>query len=942
MGDVKKARKPSRSVFFQDQNADKRRQEYRVVKSGGKPIGLSTDAEAQLRLLSDALKAVKKGDFSVRLPIGENGVISEIAEEFNGIIDLNESMAKEIVRVGRIVGEEGQMTERASLGAVTGSWASQIDSVNALINNLAQPTAEVARVITAVAEGDLSQKMQLEVEGVPIKGEFLRIATIANTMVDQLSAFGSEVTRVASEVGGEGKLGAQAEVPGVAGTWKDLTDNVNMLASNLTSQVRNIAEVTTAVAQGDLSRKITVEAMGEILELKDTINTMVDQLSTFAAEVTRVAQEVGGEGKLGAQAEVPGVAGTWKDLTDNVNMLAANLTTQVRNIAEVTTAVAQGDLSRKITVEAMGEILELKDTLNGMVDQLSTFASEVTRVAREVGNEGKLGAQAEVPGVAGAWQELTANVNILAANLTNQVRNIAEVTTAVAQGDLSRKITVEAMGEILELKNTINSMVDNLSTFASEVTRVAREVGGEGKLGAQAKVPGVAGTWKDLTDNVNMLASNLTNQVRNIALVSTAIANGDLTQKITVEAQGEILELKDTLNKMVDNLNAVIGDINSVMNMVGEGNLTRLVEAEAAGEFASMVKGINGTLESLRGIVSELTEAGTGVAAVSQNMLSAGQEMNAMVTQLSSSVGQIADGAKTQAQQIGEASRESEGVGETASNTVTRAENMRRMSEAASKAATEGGQAMEETIKNTNLMLEGSKESVERINSLSKSTEQIREVVDIIRDIATQTNILAINAAIEAVRAGRQGRGFAVVAEEVKTLSADSKNQTKNISDLVQSILKETEGTVITINTMAGNVETGRRSIEQTSGALSEINKSIGETTKEAQEISVAAGQQKNSIATVSQSLDKISGIAADTSTSGAQLVESTKTLSSSMQELAATSQTLAEMSERFRQTVGRFDIGEAVSPEPTPAVAPRKAKSAERTVKTKTCKAKS
>jgi len=412
-------------------------------------------------------------------------------------------------------------------------------------------------------------------------------------------------------------------------------------------------------------------------------------------------------------------------------------------------------------------------------------------------------------------------------------------------------------------------------------------------------------------------------------MVSTAIANGDLTQKITVEAQGEILELKDTLNKMVDNLSAIIGDINSVMTMVGEGNLTRMVEVEAAGEFASMVAGINGTLESLRGIITELSEVGTNVGAISQNMLSAGQEMNAMVTQLSSSVGQIAEGAKTQAQQLAEASRESEGVGETAANTVTRADNMRQMSEAANKAATEGSEAMEETIKNTNLMLEGSKESVGKINSLSKSTEQIREVIDIIRDIATQTNILAINAAIEAVRAGRQGRGFAVVAEEVKTLSADSKNQAKNISVLVQSILKETEGTVITINTMAENVETGRRSIEQTSGALSGVARSVGENAGEAQEISVAAGQQKNSIDTVSQSLDKISGIAADTSTSSAQLAESTKALLSNAQELSATSQTLADMSESLQQTVGRFTIGEAVSAKPTPAVSPGKAKSA-------------
>src|SRR5207302_1965153 len=366
-------------------------------------------------------------------------------------------------------------------------------------------------------------------------GEILELKNTVNTMVDQLSSCASEVTRVAREVGTEGKLGGQAQVKGVAGTWKDLTDNVNFMASNLTGQVRNIAEVTTAVANGDLSKKITVDVKGEILELKETINTMVDQLNDFASEVSRVAREVGTEGKLGGQAKVPGVAGTWKDLTDNVNSMASNLTGQVRNIADVATAVANGDLSKKITVDVKGEILELKNTLNTMVDQLNAFASEVGRVAREVGTEGKLGGQAEVLGVAGTWKALTDNVNSMASNLTAQVRNIVEATTAVAKGDLSRKITVDVQGEILELKNTINTMVDQLNAFAAEVTRVAREVGTDGKLGGQGTVPGVAGTWKDLTDSVNVMAANLTNQVRGIVRVVTAVATGDLRQKLTVE-----------------------------------------------------------------------------------------------------------------------------------------------------------------------------------------------------------------------------------------------------------------------------------------------------------------------------------------------------------------------------------------------------------------------
>src|SRR5438046_1388012 len=373
-------------------------------------------------------------------------------------------------------------------------------------------------------------------------------------MVRQLGAFAAEVTRVAREVGTDGKLGGQARVRGVAGTWKDLTDSVNSMAYNLTSQVRNIAAVTTAVATGDLSKKITVDVKGEILELKDTINTMVDQLRSFGSEVTRVAREVGSEGKLGGQADVRGLAGVWKDLGDNVNFMASNLTTQVRNIAAVTTAVATGDLSKKITVDVKGEILELKNTVNTMVDQLSSFADEVTRVAREVGMEGKLGGQAVVKGVSGTWKDLTDNVNFMASNLTDQVRGIAKVVTAVANGDLKRKLFLEAKGEIAELAETINNMIDTLATFADQVTTVAREVGVEGKLGGQGNVPGAAGTWRDLTDNVNRLAANLTTQLRAIADVATAVTKGDLTRSIQVEAQGEVAFVKDNINEMIRNL----------------------------------------------------------------------------------------------------------------------------------------------------------------------------------------------------------------------------------------------------------------------------------------------------------------------------------------------------------------------------------------------------
>src|SRR5687767_9111852 len=512
------------------------------------PITNELDTGTLLRTLI----AFRDGDFAVRLPVDQVGVAGKIADTLNEILRLNERMAGEFGRISSAVGKEGRINQRVSLGSASGAWAECIDSVNGLIGDLVQPSTEVARVIGAVAKGDLSQTMAVEVDGRSLKGEFLHTARVVNTMVAQLNSFASEVTRVAREVGTEGKLGGQAVVKGVGGVWKDLTDSVNSMAGNLTAQVRNIAEVTTAVANGDLSRKITVDVRGEILELKNTINTMVDQLNAFASEVTRVAREVGTEGKLGGQAEVKGVAGTWKDLTDSVNSMASNLTNQVRNIAEVTTAVAKGDLSRKITVDVRGEILELKNTINTMVDQLSSFASEVTRVAREVGTEGKLGGQADVRGVAGTWKDLTDNVNYMAGNLTSQVRNIAVVTTAVANGDLSQKITVDVRGEVLELKETINTMVEQLRAFAGEVTRVAREVGTEGRLGGQASVPGVEGQWTDLTESVNSMASNLTNQVRNIAQVTTAVAMGDLSRKITVDVRGEILELKNTINTMVD------------------------------------------------------------------------------------------------------------------------------------------------------------------------------------------------------------------------------------------------------------------------------------------------------------------------------------------------------------------------------------------------------
>src|SRR2546428_406277 len=518
-----------------------------------KDLQFASEALDRRGLLS-ALRTFKKGDFSVRLPVDQTGFEGEIAQAFNDVVEMNGKIADEFARIRDEVGKEGQINQRVRLPAATGSWADCVYSVNTLIGDLVQPTSEVARVIESVAKGDLSQRMLLEIEGRPLRGEFLRIGKVVNTMVDQLGGFASEVSRVAREVGTDGKLGGQAQVPSVAGTWKDLTDNVNLMAANLTGQVRNIAEVTTAVAKGDLSKKITVDVKGEILELKSTVNTMVDQLNAFSGEVTRVAREVGTEGKLGGQAQVLGVAGTWKDLTDNVNSMAGNLTGQVRNIADVTIAVASGDLSKKITVDVRGEILQLKEAINTMVDQLNAFSWEVSRVAREVGTEGKLGGQAQVPGVAGTWKDLTYNVNAMAANLTNQVRGIAQIVTAVANGDLKRKVVFEAKGEIAALADTINGMIDTLATFGDQVTNVAREVGIDGKLGGQAKVPGAAGLWRDLTNNVNQLAANLTTQVRAIAEVATAVTKRDLTRSIMVQAQGEVAALKDNINEMIRNL----------------------------------------------------------------------------------------------------------------------------------------------------------------------------------------------------------------------------------------------------------------------------------------------------------------------------------------------------------------------------------------------------
>ncbi|MER6080009.1 HAMP domain-containing protein [Streptomyces sp. NPDC001833] len=590
----------------------------RVLEDGQKPEQLRASA---LRPLLAAMTAARDGDFTKVPETGTDGstgegIVAELTAVFNQIMDRGIHFNTEVRRVKRELVRHGRLDERLSASPGQGAWTSRVNDVNQVLDALVAPAANATRVLDAVAGGDLTQRVDLHDGSRQLRGDLRRLARAVNTMVDQLSLFTGEVTRVAREVGTEGRLGGRAKVQGLSGSWRDVTEAVNTMASRLTAQVRDIALVTTAVARGDLTRTVTVEATGELLELKLTVNTMVDQLSAFADEVTRVAREVGTEGRLGGRAQVRGVSGVWKDLTDNVNFMASNLTSQVRNIAQVTTAVANGDLSQKIMVDAQGEILELKSTINTMVDQLSAFADEVTRVAREVGTEGNLGGRAQVRGVSGVWKDLTDNVNFMADNLTSQVRNIALVSTAVAQGDLGKKITVEAKGEILELKSTINTMVDQLSAFADEVTRVAREVGTEGNLGGQAQVRGVSGVWKELTDNVNFMALNLTSQVRNIAQVTTAVANGDLSKKITVDARGEILELKDTVNTMVEQLQAFADEVTRVAREVGtDGRLGgRAQVLGVSGVWRDLTDNVNYMADNLTSQVRNIAQVATAVA----------------------------------------------------------------------------------------------------------------------------------------------------------------------------------------------------------------------------------------------------------------------------------------------------------------------------------------
>jgi HAMP domain-containing protein/signal transduction histidine kinase/CheY-like chemotaxis protein len=812
--------------------------------TGSEWESLSLSSRAEIEQLVEILKAVKEGDFSVRLPYEKGGIMSRAGELLNDIIGLNEHLTNELVRVGKIVGQEGRMTERASVGPAKGSWSVSVNSVNQLIGDLVAPTNEVARVITAVARGDLSQKMFLEIDGRPVRGEFRRIGTTVNSMVDQLNSFAAEVTRVAKEVGNEGKLGGQAEVKGVSGTWKDLTDNVNGLASNLTNQVRNIAKVTTAVAKGDLSQKITVDAKGEILELKNTINTMVDQLSSFAAEVTRVAKEVGNEGKLGGQAEVKGVSGTWKDLTENVNVLAGNLTNQVRNIAKVTTAVANGDLSQKITVDARGEVYELKNTINTMVDTLRSFAAEVSRVAKEVGTEGKLGGQADVKGVAGTWKDLTDNVNTMASNLTVQLRDVSKVASAIANGDLTQKMTVDVKGEILQIKDVMNKMVDQLNSFAAEVTRVAKEVGTEGKLGGQANVRGVSGTWKDLTDNVNGLANNLTDQVRNIAKVTTAVANGDLSQKITVDARGEIYELKNTINTMVDTLRSFAAEVTRVAKEVGnEGKLGGQADVKGvSGTWKDLTDNVNGLAANLTAQVRNIAKVTTAVAKgdlgqkitvdAQGEILELKNTINTMVDQLNSFAAEVTRVAKevgTEGKLGGQAVVKevsgtwkdlTDNVNGLASNLTNQVRNIANVTTA---------------VANGDL---SQKITVEARGEIAELKSTINVMVDQLRSFAAEVTRVAKEVGTEGKLGGQADvKGVSGtwkdLTENVNVLAGNLTNQVRNIAKVTTAVAKGDLSQKITVEA-GGEIAELKNTINT---MVDQLNSFAAEVTRVAKEV---------------------------------------------------------------------------------------------------------
>jgi len=819
----------------------------------------SKDTEKQLKALLEALEAVRNGDLSIRLEKKTEDVFGELAESYNGMLDILNPFANEVTRVAKEVGSEGILGGQAKVEDVSGIWKDLTDNVNIMAANLTNQVRNIADVTTGVAQGDLTRKITVEASG-----EIQQLKETINTMVDQLSTFASEVTRVSREVGGEGKLGGQGEVPGVTGTWKELTDNVNIMAANLTNQVRNIALVGTAIANGDLTQKITVEASGEIMELKDTLNTMVDNLSTFASEVTRVAREVGGEGKLGGQAEVPGVTGTWKELTENVNMLATNLTDQVRNIADVTTGVAQGDLTRKITVEASGEIQQLKETINTMVDQLSIFASEVTRVSREVGGEGKLGGQAEVPGVTGTWKELTDNVNMLADNLTNQVRNIALVGTAIANGDLSQKITVEAFGEIAELKEILNSMVDNLNGLTEEVARVAQVAGREGKLSERAEVEGVAGSWKDIVDTLNNLIDSIATPVQELIRIAVALSEGDITQRMEIETKGDVKSLSDALNKSFDNLTTLI---QMAMNSSAK------------------------------------------VAIASNQLAGSSTQVNTALTQVAQTTQQIAGGAKEQSKKLESSTKVVADLSTSIAQGSANAKSAAEVTAEAAKLAQRGSETGEQAANRLRAIDDIVKGNTETVKELDKRAKEIAVIVGTTKDIADQTNLLALNAAIEAAHAGEAGRGFAVVADEIRKLADGTKKAAVQIETMVNVIAESTTEVVSGMTTGTEQVGESIGIVNEALSILNQIGAGTQEITVKAQGISNATSEQAAGAQQVARTIEEIAATSEQAAVGAADMSTSIQQQTASMQQMTASAQNLSTLAEELRTALRSFKI---------------------------------
>jgi methyl-accepting chemotaxis protein len=915
---------------------------------------MAANLTGQVRNIAQVTTAVANGDLAQKITVDVQGEVLALKDTINKMVDNLRSFSGEVTRVAKEVGTEGKLGGQAVVPGVTGTWKELTDNVNAMAANLTSQVRNIAQVTTAVASGDLAQKITVDV-----KGEVLALKNTINKMVDNLRSFSEEVTRVAKEVGTEGKLGGQATVPGVTGTWKELTDNVNAMAANLTSQVRNIAQVTTAVANGDLAQKITVEVKGEILQLKETINKMVDNLNIFASEVTRVAKEVGTEGKLGGQAEVPGVAGTWKELTARVNAMAANLTSQVRNISQVATGVAKGDLSQKITVEAQGEVQQLKETINKMVDSLNVFAAEVTRVAKEVGTEGKLGGQAAVSGVTGTWKELTDNVNAMAANLTSQVRNIAQVTTAIANGDLAQKITVEVKGEILQLKETINKMVDNLNIFASEVTRVAKEVGTEGKLGGQAEVPYLGGTWKELTARVNAMATNLTSQVRNIAKVATAISAGDLTQKITVEAQGEVLQLKETINKMVDDLNRLASEVSRVAQVAGkegklderakvegvggswkdivdtlnnlinsiatpvqevirlavalsQGDISQRVSTETQGDIKTLADALNKSFDDLGALIRLATDSSMKVANASSQLANSSQQVNTTLSQAAKTTQQIAVGAKDQATKLESSTRIVTELSKSIQQGAAKARSAAEVTQEAAKLSKRGTEAGKQAATRLQSIDDIVKSNTSTVRDLDKRAKEIGVIVGTTKDIADQTNLLALNAAIEAARAGEAGRGFAVVADEIRKLAEGTKKAAVQIEGMVNTIVESTAQVVGGMTTGTQQVTESIDIVNQALGILDQIGSGAEEITIKAQEISSATSEQAAGAQTVAKTTEEIAATSEQAAVGADQMSTTIQQQTAAMQQMTSSAENLSSLAEELRTALKRFKVANA------------------------------